>query len=82
MDTTHDSQVDDTMLTLLNTDIDDNMDGFDNVIAALQHSTCPDSHDTSNISNTPTRTNSKPSHKVRFQDDTNIPTVSILQNPA
>jgi hypothetical protein len=77
LDTIHDSQVDDTMLTLLNTDVDDNMDGFDDVLTALQHSTCPDSNTT-----TPALNTSKPSRKVRFQDDTFIPTVSILQNPA
>jgi len=77
LDTIHDSQVDDTMLTLLNTEVDDNMDDFDNVITSLQQSTCPDSNTTA-----PTLNTSKSSRKVRFQDDTIIPTVSILQNPA
>ena len=38
MDTIHDSQLDDTTLTLLNTEIED--DDFDDVLTALQQSTC------------------------------------------
>jgi len=90
MDTIHDSQLDDTTLTLLDTDINHDMDNFDDVLTVLQQSTGLEQfkHPTPSTAFRPTSSNNinkSSSRKVRFSDDIShpiVPSVSILQNPA